>query len=376
MRFARAAIAAIAAFVGCANGDGGALEEVREARSAIQGGQEAPAPVGVAALLRCAGPCKDVDAGASVQGICSASILTPKLLLTARHCVAQAIEDQPSVACSLARFTGSDRPETMAVATAPKAPFTRLLTVARVHVPRSDAYCGADIALVELSEPASGAGVLTPRLDRQPERREMVTAIGYGSDRSGVGTGTRRSRAGLSVLCVGAACTELGRDRGPAVAGGEFFSEGAGCGGDSGGPAVGKGGVLGVLSRASGDCTQAAYERVDVHADWLREVVRSRSILLGDAVPAWATLPLVDDAGATVPGSGRAPPFPFGLPEARPTPTGDYGPAGGCALAAGTRLGGWPATGGIAATAMALLLARVRRARTVSRRLPKRLDSV
>jgi hypothetical protein len=187
-----------------------------------------------------------------------------------------------------------------------------------VFLPDTSEVCGADIALVETSEevPASVAEPLEPRLDAFVSRGETYTAVGYGGVRDdGTGSGVRRSRQDLRVLCAANEC-------GSGVADEEFLGQIGTCEGDSGGPALDESGrVIGVLSRGGDDCTQPIYGSTTAWARLLVLAARSAAESGGYAPPDWATEPPSGAGGGDgTGGTATAPP-----------PMADTSASAGCA---------------------------------------------
>ncbi len=199
----------------------------------------------------------------STSHICTAALIAPDIVLTARHCVADlrvaSIECPPRVsqvgrsleAASLAVVLGDD------ASSSPPAAYGR-----SVHVPYTDALCDADIAVVTLDRKLP----LTPlRLARRSSLVEgrTVTAVGYGktSDRSAAGR--KRFRTDVPIVAVSPT---------------EFVVGESTCSGDSGGPAIDSisGEIVGVVSRGSVDCagdrTSNVYTRVTAFLDLIDRI--------------------------------------------------------------------------------------------------------
>jgi len=199
----------------------------------------------------------------AIEHLCTASVIAPDVLLTARHCVADVrvdrIECPPRVsqvgrslaAASLQVFLGDD------VRTSLPAAYGR-----SIHVPYTDALCDADIAVVTLDRKLSVAPMPLARATRPVEQRSIV-AVGYGKTSNRSRVGVRRFRSEVPIVTVSPTELEVGEST---------------CSGDSGGPAIdpGTGEILGVLSRGSVDCagdrTRNVYVRVSAFLDLIDRI--------------------------------------------------------------------------------------------------------
>lgn len=219
-------------------------------------------------------------------GGCTASLIAPNLLLTARHCVSPS-EGGDRVICGAATFDDAV-PGDQVISTNDAVPGRQSPTFrgASVRVPSEGVdTCGFDIALITLAEaiPNDVAEPAIPRIDREVEEGEAYTAVGYGVDENGDPNEGRMLLEDLNVECSPGACGGRG------IQSTEFMGETGVCSGDSGGPALDADGkVIGVVSRGSDPCATPIYGTVFAWRDLIVETALDAAALGGYDPPFWA----------------------------------------------------------------------------------------
>ena len=245
----------------------------------------------------------------NTEALCTATLIAPNLLLTARHCVSPGNgEDQVLCGDSV---LGDPYPASAFIATNDPEPTDNspIFKAADVRVPGlGEDTCGYDIALITLTTqvPPSVSVPAVPRIDREVQPGEVYTAVGYGMNDLGGRGAIRVERGGLTIECQPGSCGE-------GVESTEFRGETGICSGDSGGPALDTDGkVVGVVSRGGPDCGTPVYGTVTAWQDFLIETAAAAAVYGNYTPPFWVTTrssdpPLVvGAAGASGADSGAA----------------------------------------------------------------------
>lgn len=244
-------------------------------------------------------------------GLCTATLIAPNLLLTARHCVSPGAGDD-HVLCGES-VLGEPYPASAFFATNAAQPRedSQFFKAAEVRVPvQGEDTCGYDVALIILDQnvPSSISIPAVPRIDREVVPGEPYTAVGYGVNEDGNSTGSRMQRDGLEIACQPGSC-------GSGVESTEFRGETGICSGDSGGPALDADGkVVGIVSRGGPDCSIPIYGTVTAWRDFLIKTAAEAANLGDYQASYWVTTGFSDPPELPEPGAGGA-----GDPEAVPT---------------------------------------------------------
>ncbi|HEV8245532.1 MAG TPA: trypsin-like serine protease [Polyangiaceae bacterium] len=244
-------------------------------------------------------------------GFCSGSLLAPNLVLTARHCVSEILNEvDGGVDCTQTAFGRLYAWGGMSVSIGDDisagADPSLLFAFDGVRVPSGSALCSADVAMVILKGdgvPSNVATPLLPRLDAAPRANDRFSAVGYGltdpSDTNGVTFGKRMRYDNAWVYCVGK--TECGGY----VEDQEWLADAPTCSGDSGGPALdSQNRVTGVISRGDDQCSVSIYSDVSSHADFVKATALEAAAIGNYPAASWAGEPSPDpdpmDAGQPV----------------------------------------------------------------------------
>jgi hypothetical protein len=200
---------------------------------------------------------------------CSAVLIAPNLVVTARHCVSP--QAGGSYACDDkgALVTGStggrptseaplDELYVFAGATSPvfssPAALDAGFRAKKVFHDGATIYCNHDLALILLTTDVPNATLLPIRLDGKPAVGDIVTAVGFGIDESSTLVKTRRERS-VAITRVGPYAGGADVNLDPSAPPNEFHVGEATCRGDSGGAVISKatGALLGIVSAGGHD---------------------------------------------------------------------------------------------------------------------------
>jgi hypothetical protein len=198
------------------------------------------------------------------EGLCSGTLISSQIVLTARHCVSRTTE---SVSCPPEgpQIMQNRAPSSLGILVGDDVTTARLVAKGQaLVVPAGDTLCQEDIALIVLDRPVTGVHPLGVRTTAV-KAGEHVRAVGYGRTGTGGGAGQKLLREHVTVQ---------------SVSGAELLVGEATCQGDSGGPAIDEqtGEVIGVVSRGGPSCVgpnvHNIYTRVDAFASLVEDAFR------------------------------------------------------------------------------------------------------
>lgn len=190
--------------------------------------------------------------------LCTATLVAPNLILTARHCVSN-VDEQTAcaqdgtpvagsmisgnrIASSLVVFVGKNgvAPDSTVEANA-------AAHGAQVIVDASTTVCNHDIAFVQLDQNVDAP--TSPMRLGAPSMTETISAVGWGVDASGTLPSQREVRDGLSLIGIGPAPFPNNPSWGYGDS--EFMIGESTCFGDSGSPAfAASGAIVGIAARS------------------------------------------------------------------------------------------------------------------------------
>jgi hypothetical protein len=205
--------------------------------------------------------------GGERRNLCTATLVAPNLIITARHCVS---DTDKSTVCSKAGapITGgmvvADRPATNLVVFVGKNSTSPDTTVEKnasargkkVITPASKTVCNYDLAFLVLDKKLD-APVSPIRLG-PPKMSEHISAVGWGVDETGNLVKKREVRNDLPLVGLGPGLYPDNDTWGYGPS--EFMIGESVCAGDSGGPSFAKSGALvGIAARAGNGQARDPY---------------------------------------------------------------------------------------------------------------------
>ncbi len=268
-------------------------------------------------------------------GTCSAALIAPNLVLTARHCVSPVSTGGSIDATSV--FTGNYPANELQITTSADMGSGSFRAVREVVTPANSKSQGNDVALLILQAnvPSAEATPIAPSVQHAifntKRYGNAVAGIGYGvTMTSGNDSGQRRIRENIPISCIDGSkspCDSVVDGNNTRLLALTEFMAGEGlCSGDSGSTAYEQKSLtagapisFGVASRvfSNGSSTNGAvcgqyvvYSRTDSHKDLIIATAKRAATLGGYAEPAWTT-PVAPDPEDT----------PYVAPPKPPAPT-------------------------------------------------------
>lgn len=202
------------------------------------------------------------------RGLCTGSLVGPRWVLTARHCVSRTDE---SVMCPARapQVHGDEPPDSLTILVGDDVRTARPVAIGqRLVVPNSAQLCDHDWALIELDRDVVG---VTPLPLGSLANVGVVRGVGFGKLGDHASAGKKMTRGSVPVLARSTAEFEVG-----------VLS----CNGDSGGPALDSTGrVVGIVSRGGPNCSgpnsRSIYTRVDAIRTFVEQAIARDSTPAG-----------------------------------------------------------------------------------------------
>ena len=228
------------------------------ANNAIVNGQPSGEADDAVVLILTHVPKRDTSQGMYFRN-CTGTLLSPSVVLTARHCVSETTDGTFTckedgtlgtgpggtvvydyVPSDTHVFVGATLPSTVDPSTFPGQ------GAAYVH-DSATTLCNHDLALIVLATPIPNAKIAPIRLDSGVTMGETFSAIGWGSTVTDFVPMERQRRDGVQVILTGPSSSAY---YGSFLADREFRASESVCTGDSGGPALDSmsGAVIGTVS--------------------------------------------------------------------------------------------------------------------------------
>ncbi len=228
------------------------------------------------------------------RSVCSGTLVTPNLVITARHCV-DAAPDQ--IDCTGAGFGGQQFSTSQIFVTTHNQMEGQSTigwhSVRQILRPPVNNSCGADIAMLVLNDQATEGQLAVPAVQSAVWDRSRygatMQAIGYGVTSFGANdSGRRRYRPNIPILCIPGSPNDGYAESCPKTFPENEFVGGDGvCPGDSGSGAMDQASLttgtpiaLGVVVRTSdngGNCEGSAITRLDKWRDFIVQSAQSAS---------------------------------------------------------------------------------------------------